>query len=65
MHESVQNILSILLTTFAGFGVVMNGSSILVEFYRWRKRLHASLEVNAHFHSITNVTEKCIFSLSS
>ncbi|KAL1361615.1 hypothetical protein HN51_009965 [Arachis hypogaea] len=34
----VQPVLSILLATFAGFGVVMSGSSILVEFFRWRRR---------------------------
>ncbi|XP_027910131.1 uncharacterized protein LOC114169263 [Vigna unguiculata] len=40
----VQAVLSILLATFAGFGVVMSGSSILVEFYRWRRRSQASSE---------------------
>ncbi|XP_020214208.1 uncharacterized protein LOC109798378 isoform X2 [Cajanus cajan] len=40
----VQAVLSILLATFAGFGVVMSGSSILVEFFRWRRRLQASSE---------------------
>ncbi|CAJ1979311.1 unnamed protein product [Sphenostylis stenocarpa] len=40
----VQSVLSILLATFAGFGVVMSGSSILVEFYRWRRRLQALSE---------------------
>ncbi|KAL9296745.1 hypothetical protein ACSQ67_022641 [Phaseolus vulgaris] len=40
----VQAVLSILLATFAGFGVVMSGSSILVEFYRWRGRLQALSE---------------------
>ncbi|KAI4334409.1 hypothetical protein L6164_019107 [Bauhinia variegata] len=34
----VQAVVSILLATFAGFGVVMSGSSILVEFFRWRRR---------------------------
>ncbi|KAA8544036.1 hypothetical protein F0562_021787 [Nyssa sinensis] len=34
-------ILSILLSTFAGLGVAMSGSSILVEFLRWRRRWHA------------------------
>ncbi|OIW05801.1 hypothetical protein TanjilG_23587 [Lupinus angustifolius] len=34
----VQAVLSILLATFAGFGVVMSGSSILVEAFRWRRR---------------------------
>ncbi|KAK7261367.1 hypothetical protein RIF29_27676 [Crotalaria pallida] len=32
-----QAILSILLSTFAGFGVVMSGSSILAELIRWRR----------------------------
>ncbi|KAK7312562.1 hypothetical protein VNO77_36506 [Canavalia gladiata] len=40
----VQAVLSILLATFAGFGVVMSGSSILVEFFRWRRRLQALSE---------------------
>jgi len=40
----VQAVLSILLATFAGFGVVMSGSSILVEIYRWRRRLQALSE---------------------
>jgi len=31
-------VLSILLATFAGFGVVMSGSSIVLEFSRWRRR---------------------------
>ncbi|XP_047318381.1 uncharacterized protein LOC124921733 [Impatiens glandulifera] len=39
----VQAILSILLATFAGFGVSMSESSILVEFSRWRRRLNAVL----------------------
>nr|GMD26767.1 E3 ubiquitin-protein ligase MARCH7-like [Ipomoea batatas] len=34
----VQAVLSILLSTFAGFGVAMSGSSILVEYFRWRRR---------------------------
>ncbi|KAF7805581.1 putative E3 ubiquitin-protein ligase MARCH10 isoform X1 [Senna tora] len=42
----VQAVLSILLATFAGFGVVMSGSSILVEFFRWRRRLQALSEQN-------------------
>ncbi|KAK7257719.1 hypothetical protein RIF29_31892 [Crotalaria pallida] len=40
----VQAVLSILLATFAGFGVVMSGSSILVEVFRWRRRLQALSE---------------------
>ncbi|KAM7496723.1 hypothetical protein LguiA_021137 [Lonicera macranthoides] len=34
----VQAILSILLATFAGFGISMSVSSMLVEFLRWRRR---------------------------
>ncbi|CAL1404299.1 unnamed protein product [Linum trigynum] len=34
----VQAVLSILLATFAGFGVSMSGSSIIIEFMRWRRR---------------------------
>lgn len=37
----VQAVLSILLSTFAGFGVAMSGSSILIEFLRWRRRQQA------------------------
>ncbi|KAL2332044.1 hypothetical protein Fmac_019625 [Flemingia macrophylla] len=37
-------ILAILLATFAGFGVVMSGSSILLEFSRWRRRWQALSE---------------------
>ncbi|KAK7324944.1 hypothetical protein VNO77_28915 [Canavalia gladiata] len=37
-------VLSILLATFAGFGVVMSGSSILVELSRWRRRWQALSE---------------------
>ncbi|VFQ85075.1 unnamed protein product [Cuscuta campestris] len=33
----VQAVLSILLSIFAGFGVAMSGSSILVEYFRWRR----------------------------
>ncbi|XP_028072558.1 probable E3 ubiquitin-protein ligase MARCH10 [Camellia sinensis] len=37
----VQAVLSILLSTFTGFGIAMSGSSILVEFFRWRRHLRA------------------------
>lgn len=37
----VQAVLSILLSTFAGFGVAMSASSILVEFLRLRRRWRA------------------------
>lgn len=40
----MQAVLSILLATFAGFGVVMSGSSILVEILRLRRRWQASQE---------------------
>ncbi|KAL2488805.1 RING/U-box superfamily protein [Forsythia ovata] len=42
----VQPVLSILLSTFAGFGVAMSGSSILVEFLRWRRRQRAATNQN-------------------
>uniref|UniRef100_A0A7N0TRR0 RING-CH-type domain-containing protein n=1 Tax=Kalanchoe fedtschenkoi TaxID=63787 RepID=A0A7N0TRR0_KALFE len=35
----LQSVLSILLATFAGFGVAITGSSVLVEFFRWRRRV--------------------------
>ncbi|KAJ4978429.1 hypothetical protein NE237_009209 [Protea cynaroides] len=34
----LQAILSILLSTFAGFGVAISGNSVIVEFLRWRSR---------------------------
>ncbi|XP_010535601.1 PREDICTED: uncharacterized protein LOC104810853 [Tarenaya hassleriana] len=34
----LQAVLSVLLATFAGFGVSICGSSVLVEFVRWRRR---------------------------
>ncbi|CAA0811992.1 RING/U-box superfamily protein [Striga hermonthica] len=34
----VQAVVSILLSTFAGFGVAMSGASIFVEILRWRER---------------------------
>lgn len=40
----VQAVLCILLATFAGLGVAMSGSSIIVEFLRWRRRWRASQE---------------------
>ncbi|XP_050212463.1 uncharacterized protein LOC126664224 [Mercurialis annua] len=40
----LQAVLSILLATFSGFGVAMSGSSILVEFLRWRRRWLAQAE---------------------
>ncbi|OIW09144.1 hypothetical protein TanjilG_11282 [Lupinus angustifolius] len=36
-----QAILSILLATFAGFGVVMSGSSIVAEIFKWRRTWQA------------------------
>uniref|UniRef100_A0A2P2L5W5 Uncharacterized protein n=1 Tax=Rhizophora mucronata TaxID=61149 RepID=A0A2P2L5W5_RHIMU len=40
----VHAVLSILLATFAGFGVAMSGSSILIEFLRWRRTWYAQSE---------------------
>ncbi|XP_057781791.1 uncharacterized protein LOC131000052 isoform X2 [Salvia miltiorrhiza] len=38
----VQAVLAILLSTFAGFGVAMSGSSIIVEVMRWKRRRDAA-----------------------
>ncbi|KAL8115475.1 uncharacterized protein LOC141666655 isoform X2 [Apium graveolens] len=40
----VQPVLSILLATFAGLGVAMSGSSVIVEFLRWKRRRNASAD---------------------
>ncbi|XP_039121689.1 uncharacterized protein LOC120258348 [Dioscorea cayenensis subsp. rotundata] len=37
----MQSIMSVVLATFTGFAITMCGSSIIVEFLRWRIRLHA------------------------
>ncbi|CAN1833349.1 hypothetical protein LINPERHAP1_LOCUS33763 [Linum perenne] len=37
-NVGVQAVLSVLLSTFSGFGVAMSGSSIIIEFVRWRRR---------------------------
>ncbi|XP_047973918.1 uncharacterized protein LOC125216288 [Salvia hispanica] len=34
----VQAVMAILLSTFAGFGVAMSGSSIIIEVMRWKRR---------------------------
>ncbi|XP_008463941.2 uncharacterized protein LOC103501946 isoform X2 [Cucumis melo] len=34
----VQAVLAIILATLTGFGIIMSGSSIIVEFLRWRRR---------------------------
>lgn len=38
MQIHVQAVISILLSTFAGFGLAMSGASIVAEFLRWRER---------------------------
>ncbi|KAL5765815.1 hypothetical protein ACOSP7_016432 [Xanthoceras sorbifolium] len=47
----VQAVLSILLATFAGLGVAMSGSSIIVEFLRWKRRWRARSEQQDHHGS--------------
>ncbi|XP_011044368.1 PREDICTED: uncharacterized protein LOC105139582 isoform X5 [Populus euphratica] len=49
---NVQAVLAILLATLSGFGVAMTGSSILVEFLRWR-RWHAQ---HGQLHSSQVIT---------
>lgn len=39
-----QAILAILLASFAGFGIMMSGSSIVAELFRWRRNWQASPE---------------------
>lgn len=39
----VQAIVSILLSTFSGFGISMSGASVIVEGLRWRERRQASV----------------------
>ncbi|XP_041996065.1 uncharacterized protein LOC121746206 [Salvia splendens] len=38
----VQPVVSILLSTFSGFGVAMSGASVIVEIIRWRERRRAT-----------------------
>lgn len=38
LQVHLQVIMSILLSTFAGIGIAMSGSSIIVEYSRWRRR---------------------------
>ncbi|XP_051120265.1 uncharacterized protein LOC127244026 isoform X2 [Andrographis paniculata] len=42
----VQAVLSILLSTFAGLGMAISGSSLLVEFLRWRRSREAARNQN-------------------
>lgn len=48
LQVGVQAVLSILLATFAGLGVAMSGSSIIVEILRWRRRLEAQEQQQDH-----------------
>lgn len=52
----VQAVLAILLSTFAGLGVTMCGCSILIEFFRWKRRRQALL-VQQQQNSQLNQTE--------
>lgn len=38
LQVGVQAVLAIILATLTGFGIIMSGSSIIVEFLRWRRR---------------------------
>lgn len=42
----VQPVISILLSTFAGFGVAMSGASVIVEIIRWSERRQATAYQN-------------------
>lgn len=50
----VQAVLSVLLATFAGFGVTMCGNSFVVEFLKWRRRWLAGSDQQ---HSSQEVTQ--------
>lgn len=52
----VQAVLAILLSTFAGLGVTICGCSILIEFFRWKRRRQALL-VQQQQNSQLNQTE--------
>ncbi|KAK4717918.1 hypothetical protein R3W88_016256 [Solanum pinnatisectum] len=53
----VQAVLSILLSTFAGLGVAMCGCSLLIEFFRWKRRRQASLDQQQQNSGQLNQTE--------
>ncbi|KAK9168850.1 hypothetical protein Syun_000990 [Stephania yunnanensis] len=56
----VQAVLSILLSTFAGFGLAMSGNSIIVEFLRWRmeRRLYSrERQLAEQFHHSRNTQQ--------
>lgn len=61
----MQAVVSILLSTFAGFGVAMSGASILAEVMRWRVRRHAVSNQNEirsnptqlHGHEVENIPQ--------
>lgn len=44
----MQAVLAILLATFAGFGAVMCGASILMEVLKWRRRWFNQLNQQQH-----------------
>ncbi|AED97347.1 unnamed protein product [Arabidopsis thaliana] len=49
----LQPVLSVLLSTFAGFGVCICGSSVMVEFVRWRRRWRARRLEQQLNHALT------------
>jgi len=36
----VEAVLAVLLSSFAGFGIAMSGNSLLLEYLRWKERVH-------------------------
>ncbi|CAN6993592.1 unnamed protein product [Brassica oleracea var. botrytis] len=55
----LQPVLSVLLSTFAGFGVCICGSSVMVEFVRWKRRWRArSLDQQQLNHAQTPTTSQ-------
>ncbi|XP_058101796.1 uncharacterized protein LOC131245973 isoform X2 [Magnolia sinica] len=58
----VKPVLSVLLATFAGFGVAMCGNCIVMEFLRWRRRWRVCLELR---HRNSQETEQSAQSLEN
>ncbi|KAF8009031.1 hypothetical protein BT93_J0117 [Corymbia citriodora subsp. variegata] len=49
----LQAVLAVLFSTFAGFGIAMSVSSIIVEFLRWRRR-HNTHSAQSHISQAVN-----------
>ncbi|ONK79633.1 uncharacterized protein A4U43_C01F8360 [Asparagus officinalis] len=50
----MQAIMSIILSAFSGFGITMSGSSVIVEFLRWRRRRRVIRRSSVDLPSLNN-----------